>query len=95
MLKQGKQVLFNGILLNKRAGWSNFLILLLNITDWACLLKSGSKIIFHWKARLVIAFRSWLNVVALDWMLFTTEKREVSSAKSLKFEERSFDKSFM
>ena len=28
-------------------------------------------------------------------MLFTTEKREASSAKSLQFEERSFDKSFM
>ena len=43
MLKQGKQVLFNGILLNKRVGWSNFLILLLNITDWACLLNQGQK----------------------------------------------------
>ena len=28
-------------------------------------------------------------------MLFTTEKREVSSAKSLQFEERSLGKSFM
>ena len=28
-------------------------------------------------------------------MLFTTEKRDVSSAKSLQFQIRSFDKSFM
>ena len=28
-------------------------------------------------------------------MLFTTEKRDASSAKNLQFEERSFDKSFM
>ena len=55
----------NGILLNKRFRWSNFLIFLLNITSCACLLKSGLKIIFHWKAQLVIAFRSRLKVVAL------------------------------
>ena len=59
------------------------------------LLKSGLEIIFYWKAQLVIAFRSWLKVVALVRMLFTTEKRDVSSTKSLQFEERSFDKSFM
>ena len=44
---------------------------------------------------MLIAFRSWLKVVALVWMLFTTEKREVSWAKSLQFEERSLGKSFM
>ena len=70
------KLLLNGILLNKRVGWNNFLIFLLNITSCACLLKSGLKIIFHWKAQLVIAFRSWLKVVALVWMLFTTEKRD-------------------
>ena len=89
------KLLLNGILLNKRVGWGNFLIFLLNITYCACLLKAGSKIIFHWKAQLLIAFRSWLKVVALVWMLFTTEKMEVSWAKSLQFEERSLGKSFM
>ena len=59
------KLLLNGILLNKRVGWSSFLIFLLNITSCACLLKSGLKIIFHWKAQLVIAFRSRLKVVAL------------------------------
>ena len=89
------KLLFNGILLNKRVGWSNTLIFLLNITPCACLLESGLKIIFHWKAQLAIAFRSWLKVVALVWMSFTTEKRNVSSAKSLQYEERLLDKSFM
>ena len=44
---------------------------------------------------MVIAFRSWLKVVALVLMLFTTEKGDVSSAKSLQLEKISFDKSFM
>ena len=89
------KLFLNGILLNKRVGWSNFLIFLLNINSCACLLKSWLNIIFHWKAQLVIAFRFWLKVVALVWMLFTTEKRDVSSAKCLQFEERSLGKSFM
>ena len=86
------KLLLNGILLNKRVGWSNFFIFLQNITSCACscLLKSGLKIIFHWKAQLVIACSSWLEVVALTWMLFTTEKRNFASAKNLQFEERSF-----
>ena len=33
------------------------------------------------------------KVVALDWMSLTIEKRDVSSAKSLQFEETPFDKS--
>ena len=88
------KLLLNGILLNKRVGWSNFLIFLLNITSCPCLLKSGLKIIFHWKGQLVTAFRSWLKIVALVWMLFTTVKRDVSSAKSLQFEKRSLYKLF-
>ena len=96
------KVLVNGILLNKRVGWINWfdkliddLIFPLNVTSCVCLLKSGLKIIFHWKVQLVIAFRSWLKAVTLVWMLFTTEKRDVSSVKSLQFEEISLDKSFM
>ena len=89
------KLLLNGILLNKRIRWSNVLIFILNITSCACLLISGLKIIFHWKAQLVIVFRSWHNVVELVRMLFTTEERDVSSAKSLQFEESSLGRSFM
>ena len=56
-------MLFNGVLSNRRVAFS-----------CACLLKSGLKIIFHWIAKLVIAFRSCLKVVALVGILFTTEK---------------------
>ena len=77
------KLLLNGILLTKRVGWNIFLIFLLNITSCICLLKSGLKIIFHWKHQLVIGLRSWPKVVAFVRMLFTTEKRDVSSAKSL------------
>ena len=35
----------------------------------------------------------WLKIVALVWMWLTTEKRDVSSAKSLQFKEISLGKS--
>ena len=49
---------------------------------------------FHWKGQLVTAFRSWLKIVALVWMLFTTVKRDVSSTKSLQFDKRLLYKLF-
>ena len=53
------------------------------------------KIIFHWKAQLLITDRSLRKVAALDWMSLTTEKRDVPSAKSLQFEDTPFDKSLI
>ena len=76
--------MFNGILLDKKDGWSNFLTFQLSIISCACLLQSGLKITFHWKVQLVITFRCWLKVFAFVWMFFTTEKREVSSKPWLK-----------
>ena len=35
------RLLLNRMLLNKKAGWSNFLIFLLNVASCACLIKSG------------------------------------------------------
>ena len=86
---------FKGMSLNERQGWSSFLIFLLNITSCACFVKSGLKIIFHWKAQLLITARSLRKVAALDWMSLTTEKRDASLAKSLQFEDTPFDKSLM
>ena len=86
---------FKAMSLNERQGWSSFLIFLLNITSCACLVKSGLKIIFHWKAQLLITARSLRKVAALDWMSLTTEKRDASLAKSLQFEDTPFDKSLM
>ena len=62
-------IFFKGILLKERQGWSSFLVFLLNITSWACLVNSGLKIIFHWKAQLLFTVRSLRKVAALDWKL--------------------------
>ena len=86
---------FKGMSLNERQGWSSFLVFLLNITSCACLVKSGLKIIFHWKAQLLITDRSLRKVAALDWMSLTTEKRDVLSAKRFQFEDTPSDKSLM
>ena len=86
---------FKGISLNKRQEWSSLLAFLRNISSCACLVKSGLKIIFHWKSQLLITVRSLSKVAVLDWMSLTTEKRDVSSAKSLQFEDTPFDKSLM
>ena len=91
----GDILFFKGMSLIERQGWSSFLVFLLNITSCACLVKSGLKIIFHWKAQLLITFRSLHQIAALDWMSLTTGKRDVSSAKSLQFEDTLCDKSLM
>ena len=84
---------FKGMLSNERQGWSSFLVFLLNITSGACLVNLGLKVIFHWKAQLlIITIRSLRKVAALEWMSLTTEKRHVSSARSLQFEDTPFDK---
>ena len=39
--------------------------------------------------------RSLRKVAGLDWMSLTTDKKDVSSAKSLQFEDTPFDESLM
>ena len=65
------------------------------ITSWACLLESGLKLIFHWEAHYFILERSLLSskvVITESWI---TEKREVSSAKSLVLEDKPSAKSLI
>ena len=81
--------------LNERKEWSSFLVFLLNITTWACLVKSGLKINFHWKSQLHITLRTLRKVAALDGMSLTTEKRDASCEKRLEYGESPFDKSLM
>ena len=64
------------------------------ITSWVCLLGSGLKFIFHWKAQLSILFKSWFNLFADECLSSVTEKIDVSSANSLGFEVKFSDKSF-
>ena len=85
-------LLFKGMLLKERQGWSSFFGFQLNITSCVCSFKSGLRIIFHWKSQLLITLRSLCKVAALDWMLLTNGKRDVSSAKRLQFENTPFDK---
>ena len=73
---------------NVKGWWQTFFSFLEKITSWACLLGSGLKLIFHWKAHCFILERSLLSskvVITESWI---TEKKEVSSAKSLVLEDK-------
>ena len=64
-------------------------------TSWACLLGSELKLIFHWKAQLLILFKSSLKFFADKSLSNMTEKRDMSSANSLGFVTKFSDKSFI
>ena len=63
-----------------------------NITSWACLLGSGLKVIFHCIVQSLILLISLFNLFADVITSWTTEKREVSSANSLKFVIKSLER---
>ena len=67
----------------------------MNSTSSAGLYKVGIKFIFHWKGQLLIEVEPLRRVLAHVSIWFTTEKREVSSAKRLQFEGSPLDKSFI
>ena len=68
----------NRILLKYTLGWDDFIFFLLNIISCACLLGSGLKLIFHWKAQSPINFKSLL--ISLEEVLRSSamENKEVS-----------------
>ena len=72
-------------------GWSILLILLLKITSWACFLGSGLNIIFHWKAQSLIFIKSLFRSFAVEFIFWTMENREVSSASNFEFEVKPSD----
>ena len=59
------------------------------------MLGSGLKLIFHWKAQLLILFKSSFKFYADKFLSNITEKRDVLSANSLGFETKSSEKSFI
>ena len=61
-------------------------------TTFACLI-SGLKLIFHWKAQLLICSKSSFKLIPARFISCTTEKSEMSSAESLGFELKLLDKS--
>ena len=86
---------FTGILLKINTGWFGFLILREKMTSWACLEGSGLKLIFHWKPQLHILMKSFFNSFAYVFLLWTTEKGEVPSAKGQGLDDKPVDKSLM
>ena len=70
------------MLLNKKIGCYNFLVLDVTISCCTCFAESGAKATFHWIAQLLITIKSLLKVDALVLILVTLKKRQVSSAKA-------------
>ena len=83
------------LLLKINEGWDDFWILREKITSWACLLGSGLKLIFHWKAQLFILFKSSFKFFTDKYLSNITEKRDVSSTNSLGFKTRFSNKSLI
>ena len=62
---------------------TTFGVLQVNIISWGCLYLSGLKDIFHWYTQFEIFSRSSSNSLVDCVTSWTTEKRDVSSAKCL------------
>ena len=60
--------------LKSSCGWLTSLIFLLKITSWACLLGSGLKFIFNWRAQSLILLKSLLKSVVVELIFWATEK---------------------
>ena len=78
-------IIFKGLSVGKnclRPESAPFIFFLLNIISCACLLGSGFKLIFHWKAQLFINFKSFLTSLIEVLKLCATENK-VSLANKL------------
>ena len=65
------------------------------MTSLACLLESGLKYIFHWKAHSLTFSISRFSFFVDSFISSTFEKREVSSAKTLHIDAIPSGRSFM
>ena len=83
------------LFLKTEGGWVNLLHLQMKMTPWACLLESGLKLIFHWKAQSLTFFKSSFNSLAEVFTSWTSENNNVSSAKSFTLLVKLSDKSFI
>ena len=81
-------------LLKTKYGCGRFFILELKIPSWACLLGSGLKLNFHRKVHWLIFLRSKFTSLTEAFTLWTTENKDVSSAKSITLEDKSSAKSW-
>ena len=88
-------VFITWLLLKINSGRLGFLILREKITSWASLGGSGLKLTFHWYAELLLFSRSLFKVLADKLVSRITKNRDVPPAKSLGFDDNSFDESLM
>ena len=72
-----------------------FCYFLLKFNSWACFLGSGLNLIFHWKAQSLIFLKLLFRSYDAEFMFWTTENREVSSANTFVFGVKPPDKSLM
>ena len=83
------------LLLNTSGGWNIALDFQLKITSCACFLGSELKFIFHWNSHLFVLAKSLFSSRAEVLLSWITENKDVSSAKSLAFEDNPSDKSLI
>ena len=76
------------VLLKRNEGLQIFLVFLLKITCWACLLGYGLKFIFHWKVHLLISYKSLFNSFAEVPTSCITENKDVLSANNFAFDDK-------
>ena len=88
-----ESALLTGMLLKNVLRWIFLLVFLLKMTSWSCLVGSGLKLIFHWKAHLLFSFRSLLWFLAVLSGFLTVENRDVESSNNLGLHLRLSDKS--
>ena len=62
---------------------------------WACLVGSGSKFIFHWKAKLCIISKSLLRLFAKIFLSWITENKDVLFPNNLALVESPSERSFI
>ena len=74
--------------LKRNEGSEIFLVFLLKIISWAFFLDSGLKLIFQWKAQILILYKSLSNSFAEVSTLWITENEDVSSTNNFPFDDR-------
>ena len=77
------KILGTWMLLKNNGGWLIFFIVWLKMTSRTCLLISGLKFIFHWKAKSLILAQSLFSLFADVFMWCVMENKYMSSENSL------------
>ena len=87
--------LINWISFKNILRWIYLVAFLLKMISWVCLFGSGSKLIFHWKAHLLISLRLLFRLLVVLSDILIVENRDVSSVNNLGLHSRLSDKSLI